>query len=86
MKNIDYFGIMLAVPDDTMFVAMDGKNHAYAVRAYTEDANSLQWSADTKQWVYDNSSFEYTLIPISDSALLELRNKAKPKDSLFITN
>jgi len=80
MKKVNYYGLALEVPDDTIVVAMDGNNwidEPYQIFAY--DTNDLTWREENyitknpvKKWATDGS---YTKVGIGYKGMV------KPKKS-----
>jgi hypothetical protein len=80
MKRVNYFGYSLEVPDDTVFVAMDGKNHDNRICAYPE-GRKVKWIGGIeKQWYCGGSDF--TELDLSVTVRGAIRLLTKPKHSL----
>jgi hypothetical protein len=86
MKRVNYFGYSLEVPDDTVFVAMDGKNHDNRICAYPDISAStyptkVKWIGGIeKQWYCGGSDF--TELDLSVTVRGAIRLLTKPKHSL----
>lgn len=87
---VNFHGVNLEVPDDTLCIFMDGRHHNFAIYAWTGKLDSIpEWRSYDKSYLVRHCSYEessYTELDVSFDDTERIRAVTKPKNSLIMVN